>query len=99
MSLSSSYYASSESRKQLINLVSQDLETYISEAPSGVIYFSLGSMIKATSISKERLAAMQRVFSELPQRVLWKWENDTMDGKPDNVMIRKWLPQMDILSE
>ncbi|KAJ8972839.1 hypothetical protein NQ314_000003 [Rhamnusium bicolor] len=38
-----------------------------------------------------------KAFSRLPQRVLWKWENETMEGKPDNVMIQKWMPQLDIL--
>jgi UDP:flavonoid glycosyltransferase YjiC (YdhE family) len=27
-----------------------------------------------------------------------KWESDTMDDKPDNVLIGKWLPQDDILA-
>lgn len=27
-----------------------------------------------------------------------KWEADTMEGKPENVLIGKWLPQDDILA-
>lgn len=27
-----------------------------------------------------------------------KWESDELDGKPDNVLISKWLPQDDVLS-
>lgn len=27
-----------------------------------------------------------------------KWESDTLEGKPANVMIGKWLPQDDILA-
>jgi len=27
-----------------------------------------------------------------------KWETDTLDGKPENVLIGKWLPQDDILA-
>lgn len=38
-----------------------------------------------------------RVFKKLKQRVIWKWEDDHLAGKPDNVMIGKWLPQNDIL--
>lgn len=27
-----------------------------------------------------------------------KWESDVLEGKPDNVLIGKWLPQDDILA-
>ena len=30
--------------------------------------------------------------------MLWKWEDDNLPGKPDNVMIGKWLPQDDVLA-
>jgi hypothetical protein len=32
-------------------------------------------------------------FSRLKQRVIWKWETESMEGKPDNVFLSKWLPQ------
>ncbi len=35
----------------------------------------------------------------LKQRVIWKWEADNMSDIPSNVMIRKWLPQQDILGK
>lgn len=38
----------------------------------------------------------QEVLAQVPQRVLWKYE-DEMKDLPKNVMIRKWLPQRDIL--
>jgi len=73
------------------------MENWINNSDSGVIYFSLGSMIKSDTFPKEQLKAFIRAFAKLPQRVLWKWENDTMPDKPDNVMIRKWMPQFDVL--
>lgn len=30
--------------------------------------------------------------------MLWKWEDDNLPGKPDNVFIAKWFPQDDILA-
>ncbi|XP_044733444.1 uncharacterized protein LOC123296047, partial [Chrysoperla carnea] len=75
-----------------------DIENFISESPHGVIYFSLGSMILGTSLSDDVKQAFMDAFKELPQRVLWKYEDETLFGKPDNVMIRKWMPQLDILS-
>lgn len=47
----------------------------------------------------EKREAFIRAFKRLPQRVIWKWENDTMEGKTDNILIGKWLPQFDILSK
>lgn len=45
---------------------------------------------------------LQRAFvealGELPVRVLWKYESDVIGDLPKNVMIRRWFPQRDILS-
>lgn len=39
-----------------------------------------------------------RVFSRLRQRVIWKFESESMpETVSSNVMLRKWLPQQDIL--
>ena len=39
------------------------------------------------------------VFSKLKQRVLWKWETETMPDLPPNVKLNKWLPQPDVLGD
>lgn len=57
----------------------------------------MGSMIKGDSFPVEIREAFQRAFSRLPQRVLWKWENETMPGQTPNIMTQKWMPQFDIL--
>lgn len=69
------------------------------EAKNGVIVFSMGSMLRATSWPPAKLKAFQEAFSSLPQNILWKWEDDTMPGKSANVKIVKWLPQFDLLSK
>lgn len=43
--------------------------------------------------------AFLNVFRRLKLTVLWKWEDDQLDNKPDNVIIRKWLPQNEILGK
>jgi hypothetical protein len=58
----------------------------------------MGSMIRADTLPDDKREAFVQAFSELPQRVLWKWESDSMPGQPKNVKIAKWLPQFDILS-
>lgn len=75
----------------------KDLETYINESEHGVIFMSMGTMLQGTSFPKDKKQNFQKAFSKIPQRVIWKYENETMDGKPKNVKITKWAPQRDIL--
>lgn len=37
-------------------------------------------------------------FRKLKQRVVWKFEDESISNLPENVLIRKWLPQIDILT-
>jgi glucuronosyltransferase len=48
---------------------------------------------------EETRQALMDAFSKLKQRILWKWETDTMSGKPKNVKLGKWFPQSDILGK
>ncbi|KAJ4448260.1 hypothetical protein ANN_10274 [Periplaneta americana] len=75
----------------------QDLQQFLDEADHGVIYFTLGSQVRMDSISAEKRKALLQAFSQLPQRVLWKWEGGEMSDRPNNVKIAKWLPQYAVL--
>lgn len=54
-------------------------------------------MVRADTLPEEKREAFLHAFGKFKQKVLWKWENETMPNKPSNVFIRKWLPQRDIL--
>ena len=75
----------------------QDLQKFLDEAKDGFIYFSLGSNVHSNQMPEEKIRAFLEAFSELPQKVLWKWESDILPGQPANVKSGKWLPQQDIL--
>nr|ATN96038.1 UDP-glucuronosyl transferase 330A3 [Myzus persicae] len=79
----------------------EDLERYVTEAERGVIYFSMGSIVKSSSIPTNQKMAMLRVFGRLDgYRVLWKWEDDPPppEVRPENVMFVPWMPQFDVLN-
>jgi glucuronosyltransferase len=59
----------------------------------------LGSLLQAETLPDDKRDAFLQAFSELPQKVLWKWEADTLPGQPKNVRTEKWCPQVDILSK
>lgn len=63
----------------------------------GVIVFTFGSLVAINSLPENVLDALKLAFSQLPQTILWKYENDHMPNKPKNVVLYKWLPQRDIL--
>ncbi|KAH8359715.1 hypothetical protein KR093_008468, partial [Drosophila rubida] len=76
----------------------EDIKQFIETARDGVIYFSLGSNVKCKDLPQETRDTLLKVFGGLKQRVLWKFEDDKMPNKPDNVMLGKWFPQPDILA-
>lgn len=76
----------------------QDIEAFIGKFEDGVIYFSMGSVLKSTSFSREKRNAFVTAFSKLPSTgVIWKWEESELEMKSENIFISKWLPQRDIL--
>ncbi|KAF5289139.1 hypothetical protein FQR65_LT02029 [Abscondita terminalis] len=75
-----------------------ELQTFLDGATEGVIFFSMGSTIKCTDISEQTQIAFFNVFSRLKQKVLWKWEGEALPNKTDNILVRSWLPQQDILA-
>ncbi|XP_069681762.1 UDP-glycosyltransferase UGT5-like isoform X5 [Periplaneta americana] len=76
----------------------KDIDDFLNGAEHGAIYFCMGSMIRAETLPADKRDAFLQAFAELPQRVLWKWENDSLPGRPHNVKIAKWLPQFDVLN-
>ncbi|XP_017033093.1 UDP-glycosyltransferase UGT5 [Drosophila kikkawai] len=77
----------------------QDMQAFLDGAgEAGAIYFSLGSNVQSKDMPPEMLSLFLRVFGSLQQRVLWKFEDESIGQLPENVMVRKWMPQADILA-
>ena len=69
------------------------------DAPDGVIYFSMGSNLKSSNMPEKTVNAFLSAFSKLKQKVIWKWEAESLPGQPANLKLAKWLPQSDILGK
>jgi len=76
----------------------QELADFVEQSAHGVIYFSMGSNIKSVDLPPATRQVLMETFASLPQRVLWKFEDDQLPEKPSNVFISKWFPQPDILA-
>jgi len=75
----------------------QDLQQFMDSATEGVVLVSFGSVLQGSQVPQEKKAALMSALGQLKEKVLMKWESDEMEGKPDNMLVRKFLPQQDIL--
>ncbi|KAK9736958.1 UDP-glucoronosyl and UDP-glucosyl transferase [Popillia japonica] len=75
----------------------EDLQKILDNAKHGVVYFSLGSVVKSSLIPVEKRQEILRALSKLKETVLWKFEED-LPNLPPNVIIKSWFPQSDLLA-
>uniref|UniRef100_A0A2M4AIS2 Putative udp-glucuronosyltransferase r-21 n=1 Tax=Anopheles triannulatus TaxID=58253 RepID=A0A2M4AIS2_9DIPT len=75
-----------------------DIQEWLDGAEHGAVYFCLGSNLKSSDLPPAKLDAILKTFAQLKQRVLWKWESDTIPNAPPNVLSKAWLPQDDVLA-
>lgn len=59
----------------------------------------MGSNAQSKDFPEKTKETLLQTFDDLPYTFLWKYEEDEIPGRPDNVKIAKWLPQQDILSK
>ncbi|KAJ0176676.1 hypothetical protein K1T71_007855 [Dendrolimus kikuchii] len=76
----------------------EDLQKLLDESKDGVVYVNFGSNVRSSELPEDKKNAFVNVFRKLNQTVIWKWEDDNLGYKPANLVIRKWLPQKEILS-
>ncbi|XP_041475986.1 UDP-glucuronosyltransferase 2C1-like [Lytechinus variegatus] len=76
----------------------EDLETFVQgSGEHGFILFTLGSM--TASLGADTFNDMfSKVFSELPQRVIWRLVGPSPRFLGNNTLIQEWLPQNDLLA-
>ncbi|XP_055850895.1 UDP-glucosyltransferase 2-like [Episyrphus balteatus] len=75
-----------------------DIQKFLDDAHDGAIYFSLGSTFKSSGLSMDKLEAILQIFSTMKQRILWKFEVSSLKGKSDNILLKSWFPQNDVLA-
>jgi glucuronosyltransferase len=81
----------------------RDLESFVDgSGDAGFIIVSFGSILRGADVSDNIRRLFLSTFTQLPQKILWKWENE-MEHKndsssiPSNVKLLPWMPQQDLL--
>ncbi|XP_046635580.1 UDP-glycosyltransferase UGT5-like [Daphnia pulicaria] len=82
----------------------KDLVSFLDgSGDAGFIIVSFGSMLRGDGLPKDFRRLFLSVFARLPQRIVWKWEDQSKLGNgeeliPSNVKTISWLPQKELLS-
>ncbi|XP_055598542.1 UDP-glucosyltransferase 2-like isoform X2 [Uranotaenia lowii] len=76
----------------------RDLKNYLDRSTRGVIYFSLGTLIRTTALNEKNLKIFVDVFKTLQYDVLWKCDAQIDLNGTSNVRLQRWLPQQDLLA-
>ncbi|XP_058122291.1 UDP-glycosyltransferase UGT5-like [Anopheles ziemanni] len=75
------------------------VKNFLDSATEGVIYINFGTFMRSSGMPRETLAVFLSVFRNLPRyKFLWKWEAESIENLPPNVLLQKWLPQNDVLA-
>ncbi|XP_047991531.1 UDP-glucosyltransferase 2-like [Leguminivora glycinivorella] len=79
--------------KETNDTLPADLQNILDNAKSGVVFLSFGSNVQISEMDTDKLQAFLKVFGELKQTVLMKWEKEPLQNIPKNIILRKWFPQ------
>lgn len=74
-----------------------DIREFIESSAHGIIYFSLGGNIRPSQMDSKKLKDIAKALMGIKQNVIWKFDGESLDVDPKKIMIRKWLPQNEIL--
>lgn len=78
--------------------LTESVEEWLDGANEGAIYVSFGSHVQSSKLPKKVLEGLIENFRKLPHRILWKFEEDVLEGCPKNVKLVKWVSQVDVLA-
>ncbi|XP_041857092.1 UDP-glucuronosyltransferase-like [Melanotaenia boesemani] len=74
-----------------------DLKEFVDgSGDDGFIVFTLGSMV--SNMPEEKAKLFFDAFTQIPQRVVWRYTGALSKDVPKNVRVMKWLPQNDLLA-
>ncbi|XP_072943570.1 UDP-glucosyltransferase 2-like [Epargyreus clarus] len=75
----------------------QDLKKIMDVSKNGVIFFSMGSVLKGEDLPDHMRRSLIQYFAQLKQTIIWKFESQ-IDNLPKNVHVVEWAPQQSILN-
>lgn len=74
------------------------MKEFLDDAVEGVVYFSLGSNVKSAFLDENKRNVILETLSQLPYKILWKFETEDITEISPNIKILEWIPQQAVLA-
>lgn len=84
--------------EEMLKPLPDDIKVFIENSEHGVIYFSLGGNIKSSTMDVDKKRDLIEAMLSLKQNTIWNFDEESLDVDSKKIMIRKWLPQYEILA-
>ncbi|CAH1406761.1 unnamed protein product [Nezara viridula] len=76
----------------------KDLKDILDNAKKGAVLLSFGSLFRGKTLESRVLSVLFETFAELDQVLIMRWHTEDIPNKPNNVIIKTWMPQPSILA-
>lgn len=74
--------------KKTTDPLPEDFLTFIESAKEGIVYFSMGGNLKPSKMGQKEKDAIISGLSKLKQKVIWKWDDETVDVDKHKFLVR-----------
>lgn len=77
----------------------KDIADFLHDANYGAIFVTLPSQVYGVAMEMDNVInRLMSAFSAMKQKVLFEWDGPKIPDQPKNVLVRRWIPQSDILA-
>lgn len=75
-----------------------DIQKFLDGAKEGVVYFSMGSNLRPSKMAEAQKKAIINSLSNLKQKILWKWDDESILVDKKKILVKKWFAQDSVLA-
>ncbi|XP_055919830.1 UDP-glycosyltransferase UGT5 [Eupeodes corollae] len=77
----------------------KNIEDFLNASNETVLFISFGSMVRSSTLPKEKFDGIVAAINKLNLRVIWRWDSGKAPFDSNRFMFSKWTPQLSLLCD
>ncbi|XP_055839620.1 UDP-glycosyltransferase UGT5 [Episyrphus balteatus] len=79
--------------------IPKDIDDFLNASNETVLFISFGSMLRGSTISKDKFESIVSAVKKLNLRVIWRWDSEKAPFTSSRFIFPKWAPQFSLLCD